>query len=140
MDAREFMEKFNARCAEIGAKLRLSPMPDYEAKKGDRLTPLRLTPRVSCVYGAGYAQIIAEGRAPAAVAEGLTAFCMALDTLMGVAEEVRNGYLRRLNLFNGRLAPSGAQTNARGFTLSVRPNNPSPGLVSYIISARSAPA
>ena len=133
MDAREFMEKFNARCAEIGAELRLSPMPDYEAKKGDRLTPLRLTPRVSCVYGEGHAQIIAEARAPVAIADGLTAFCAAIDVLLPVSTEVRNGYLRRLNLFNGRLAPSGAQTTARGYTLSVRPNNPSPGLVSYII-------
>lgn len=133
METQEFMEKFNARCAEIGADIRLAPMPEYEPKDGDRLTPLRITERVSCVYGEGHAQIIAEARAPAAIADGLTAFCAAIDALLPVSTEVRNGYLRRLNLFNGRLSPSGAQTTARGYTLSVRPNNPSPGLVSYII-------
>ena len=134
MTVKEYMESFNKRAKEIGHELRITVITE----EGKEATALVTTcAGVSMVVGKAddviMAQIICSMEADA-LAHGICAMCTATDILMGVTETVRNGYLERLNLYNGGIASGKKQrTIARGWELSAQPRNPGKKLFSFFI-------
>ena len=123
-----FAKAFNTRAEQIGHELRVeSVIP------GEKAGVLKLNDRVSIICGENYAQVISRYDATS-VADNLTAYCTCLDVLTGATPGTRNGWLKRLHLFDGGVADGKPKrTEARGWVLELLPHNPSQCLYSMVV-------
>lgn len=131
MTTQEFCTAFNTRGAEIGHEVRI-----IKTEEDKNASVLVCDEHVSIIAGTQddvmAVQIICTLREDA-VTNGLTAFCTAIDVLCQGDVTWRNGLLRRLHLFDGKLGKDKSVTQARGWELSVCPQNPARNLMSYFL-------
>jgi len=133
MNVEQFVAAFNQRAETIGHEVRITKT----LVSGEKLTALYCNEDVSINCGpkadVTFCQIIC-GMEPTPALLGMTAYCTALDVLTGCSQEVRNGWLKRLHLFDRQLTPAGAETTARGWKLAVRLHNPARNIMSYFVN------
>ena len=137
MTLNQFVEKFNERAEAIGHEVRIQRI----MSEGQRASSLYCSADVAIVVGekdkVTYCQVIC-GMQDDKMALGLCAYATALDIMTGRSVEVRNGWLKRLGLFDGKLAKAGKkgmQTMVREYDLSIVPHNPGDNLMSWFIKS-----
>lgn len=142
MTLNQFVGKFNERAEAIGHEVRIKRL----MSEGQRASSLFCSDDVAIVVGekdrVTYCQVIC-GMQDDKMALGLCAYATALDIMTGRNVEVRNGWLKRLGLFDGKLAKAGKKgmhTMARDYDLSIVPHNPGDNLMSWFIKFVITPA
>lgn len=128
----EFIGAFNSYAASIKAPYRIEEV----IRRNDERAILKCT-GTACILCKTEADVrscqVVSYMFSKCAKDGLAVFCILLDIFTKCGPNVRNLWLERLGHFDRSIDLIGRRTSTGKYELSVRPDNPTKGLISWFI-------